>query len=440
MRQSQQILDRLSLFIHSVSFKEQHRFRKEDFTRDRVFNFITLIVIQLNRVILSLSVELENFLDYLQKPESYSKQAFSQARKKLKYTAFIAINEQFTDAYYQEKSLVQLWNQEYVLAACDGSLVQLPEAKSLALDFGRWKNQTDKGMVMGKASILYDVLNRITLAAELSPCDTGERELFTKHCEAAEKILSSRKVLFLMDRGYPSFELCKDLEAAGNAFVIRCKAGFCKEVKEFVKENSDEKQLSIPPKSFIVQGVVKESKHEEALSVRIVRILLPSGAYEYLLTNTPFSHSQLSELYQLRWGVETHYGFLKEHMQLENFSAKTTQGVLQDFHACILTANLSQLVIKEADLELIEEEEQEIKNLIQKRKHRYQVNQNVALGILRNHIPDLLLKPEELPEKLAYLKTKIKRHKVPLIAERRFERKRQKRNKKKFFFSKKRPF
>lgn len=440
MRSSQHIFDNLATFIHTNTFKESHRLRPEDFTRTRVFDFVALIVVQLNRIILSLSVELENFLDYLKSPKSYSKQAFSQARKKLKFTAFIAINEQFTKSYYQEKPLVQLWNEAYLLVACDGSLVQLPESNELADHFGRWKNHTALGMVMGRASILYDVLNRITLAAEFAPCTKGERELFSKHCKAVEELFLTHKPLFLMDRGYPSFELCKDLDKAEQAFVIRCKAGFCKEVVAFAKQNIDEAWIEIPPKSWVVQGVSKRSKHKVPLKIRVVRILLPSQEYEYLLTNTTFSLGVLSELYQLRWGVETYYGFLKGNLQLENFSAKTIQGVLQDFHACILTGNLTQLVIKEADLELLEEGKEEEVGEDKKRKYNYQVNQNVALGILRNRIPDLIFHPEKLAENLVRLKTKIKKHKVAIIPNRAFERRKQRRNKRKFFFTKKRPF
>lgn len=443
---SKPIFGKLATFITSESFKNAHRLRKEDFTRTRVFDFVALVVIQLNRIILSLSVELENFLDYLESPKSYSKQAFSKARKKFKFTAFIAINEEFTKHYYQEKPLLQLWNQKYLLVACDGSLTQLPESAELAQHFGRWKNHTDSGMVMGRASLLYDVLNRITLASELAPCTGGERELFMKHYEQTQKLLSSHTPLFIMDRGYPSFELCKDLDEAGKIFLIRCKAGFCKEVAKFVKQDIDQDWIEIPPKSWVVQGVSQKSKHKEPLKVRVVRILLPSGEYEYLLTNTNFTSDQLAELYNLRWGVETQYGFLKEHMQLENFSSRTRQGILQDFHACILTANLAQLVIREAELELLEEEEERQKEKAEGeepqkvRKYRQQINQNVALGILKNRIPDLLLKPEELPQNLARLKSKIKRHKIAIVPNRNFERKKQKRSKRKFFFSKKRPF
>ena len=39
----------------------------------------------------------------------------------------------------------------------------------------------------------------------------------------------------------------------------------------------------------------------DSLEVRIVRILLASGEYEYLLTNTDFDIATLYYLYGLRW-------------------------------------------------------------------------------------------------------------------------------------------
>lgn len=209
---------------------------------------------------------------------------------------------------------------------------------------------------------------------------------------------------------------------------MRCKASFCKEVKEFVAKHIDEQAL------YIVCKERKASAKSAGIHLRIVRILLASGEYEYLLTNTDFSRKQLSELYFMRWKVETFYSFLKENMQLENFSSKTTEGILQDFHACLLTANISSLLIQEAQHEL----EQEGQN--QHNKYNYQINKNVAIGILKDKIPELLLSSNKHENMLTELKIRIKRHKVPIMPNRSFTRHNLKRSNRKFHFSKKRAF
>lgn len=115
----------------------------------------------------------------------------------------------------------------------------------------------------------------------------------------------------------------------------------------------------------------------------------------------------------------------------KNFSAKTTGGILQDVHACILGANLNQILIQEAENEL---------EINPKTKHPYQINRNVAFGILKNQLPYLLTHPEHLIEKIQRLKRKIKKHKVAVIPKRACKRKRGKNSYRKFHFSKKRAF
>lgn len=427
--------------LRSEEFKLTHRKKNQDFSRQRALGFVDLVMIQLNRLILSLSVEIENFLELIATQVNYSKQAFSKARKKLKFSAFVALNERFLLDYYSYTDFLKQFEGKYLLLAVDGSLVQLPESAELAKDFGRWKNQTEKGMVMGRASLIYDVLNRIVLNASLSSCEIGERNLFDTQYEllSQQRLISHLKRLFLLDRGYPSFELCKGLDLGGDVFVIRCKADFCGEVKAFVKEDIAEKNIYLSPRSWYSNGRPKPCKYTEGLNLRVVRVLLPDGTYEYLLSNTQFDIATLSKLYQLRWGVETFYGFLKEKMQLENFSSKNKEGVLQDFHATVLTANLSQLLIQEAQQELDEEKEQEDQKS-KGNKYTYQINQNVALGILRNQIPLLFAKPQHLFQKLDRLRKKIKKHKVAIVPERSFPRKKLKRTRRKFHFAKKRPF
>ncbi|MDX2305507.1 MAG: hypothetical protein NW226_22030 [Microscillaceae bacterium] len=86
--------------LRSEEFKLTHRKKNQDFSRQRALGFVDLVMIQLNRLILSLSLEIENFLELIATQVNYSKQAFSKARKKLKFSAFVALNERFLLDYY----------------------------------------------------------------------------------------------------------------------------------------------------------------------------------------------------------------------------------------------------------------------------------------------------------------------------------------------------
>jgi hypothetical protein len=424
------IFTNLKLVLMSASFKERHRDKKESFARKRILGFVDLITLQLNRVVLSLAVELEKFLTIMHTGKGYSKQAFSKARGKLKHTAFVALHQEFVKDYYRLGGY-KLYKGKYLLVAVDGSLCQLPESGQPASYFGRSGNQHGQGMVMGRASVMYDVLNQISLDNIFGPCRESEKAMFDKHQQnfASQLPFIKHPLLYLLDRSYPSFDRLQDLQQQGDCFVVRCKAGFCKEVKEFVGKDIDEQTIYIACKDRN-----KAPSAPAGIHLRIVRVLLPGAEYEYLLTNTDFNYKQLSALYFMRWKVETFYSFLKEHMQLENFSSKTVEGVLQDFHACLLTANISSLLIQEAQQEL-EQEGQDQDN-----KYHYQINKNVAVGILRDKIPELLLSPNKHEDILEELKMRIKRHKVPIVPNRSFTRHKLKRSRRKFHFSKKRAF
>lgn len=426
---SVRIFSNLKDLLMSDEFKNKYRKSPKDFIRSRVLGFAELIALQLKSLVLSLSVELSNFLDILDEEKNYTKQAFSQARHKLKHQAFIALNEQFIADYYSYPQL-KLYANKYLFLAVDGSMCQLPEEEAVGNYFGRWKNQYGSGMPMARISVLYDLLNQVSILHTIEPNHVSEKETFIGFRRAFDtKIFAKNyQCLYVMDRGYPSFTICKDLSLAGHSFVIRSKSSFCNEVKAFVKEDIAEKNICIPAKGRLVNGL------EEDLELRIVRVLLNSEEYEYLLTNTDFSIQELNEIYRLRWGIETFYSFLKERMQIDNFSSRTVEGVLQDFYANLLTANMSLLLIKEAQEELDKEQKQK------KNKHEYKINKNVALGILLKRIPLILLQPEVMQIELEKIRYKLKKNKIAVIPERSFVRRKMRRNRRKYHMHQKRAF
>ena len=73
---------------------------------------------------------------------------------------------------------------------------------------------------------------------------------------------------------------------------------------------------------------------------------------EYLVTNLDRDSLSLDEarhIYSLRWNVETFFGFLKTELELENFSGKTKNAVLQEFYATMTLANICSCFINDAD-------------------------------------------------------------------------------------------
>lgn len=53
-----------------------------------------------------------------------------------------------------------------------------------------------------------------------------------------------------------------------------------------------------------------------------------------------FPQEIFKDLYHLRWPVEVDYLFMKERIQVGNFSGKSSLSVYQDFHSKVFTKNL----------------------------------------------------------------------------------------------------
>lgn len=405
---------------------EDNRINEKAFTRNRILSFVNVIVVHIHIISKSLSVEISNFINRFHTVyDDCTKQAFSKARQKLKYLAFVKLNQALVEQYYSDDLLKTY--KGYVLLACDGSRLQLPNEKELIDKFGVQESQElSTPMAMSLSNVMYDVLNKIAVNAILGKADDNERQQLIEHINYMKQLFDKKqkKAILLLDRGYPSLYILAYLAYLGIDYVIRCKSSFTVETIEFANSNEDDIIINFDLKKGNrkyderIKNIIKNNY----LKVRCVKIILPNGQIEYLLTSltdkNEITQKNMSELYNLRWGVETHYDFQKNDLQIENFSSKTVNGIKQDYYAGIFTSNLTSLIIAEAQEE-INETEKETNN-----KYHYEINRAVALGIVRDELPNLFFKKGEDP-KVVYekLRKKIMRRKNPVIPGRSFERK-----------------
>jgi hypothetical protein len=149
--------------------------------------------------------------------------AWSQARAKLRHTAFIELNEGavLASCYAPDNAApVRRW-RGHRLCASDGSLVQRPESAALGQQFGWEATANGRGPgavrhVQARASVYYDLLNPLALEARLEPGRTAERALGAVHLGAVRP-----GDVVLTDRGYCGLEWFGRVQAAGADFVCR---------------------------------------------------------------------------------------------------------------------------------------------------------------------------------------------------------------------------
>lgn len=403
--------------IGSEGFKQEHRQSVRDFTRNRVLSFVGLVVSQINLMSKSLSVEVSRFVERFIGPGcDYSKQAYSKCRSKLRAEAFTALNRRLVGRFYADGDYSK-W-QGYLTLAVDGSTLQLPESAALIGEFGLAENR-GKSMPMARTSLLYDVENELVVDALLRDYKAGEPEMALEHLGCLEELSPAGPCLLLFDRGYPSLWLMACLQSKGLRFVMRCSAGFLAEVSAFARQAEEDALLELDlersNRLYNKQLQLYLEPGQTKLWVRCVKVRLASGETEYLLTSLQeIEASRFQELYHKRWGVETGIDFHKNVLEVENFSARTVLGVRQDFEAHMLAANLSALLVADAQLEL----EQARKH----NKHPYKVNRAVALGLVKGNLASLLMAKEPAEQVYERLKGRIKRRKEAVRPGRSYER------------------
>ena len=159
-----------------------------------------------------------------------------------------------------------------------------------------------------------------------------------------------------------------------------------------------------------------ESKN--TIKVRFVNITLPTGEVETIMTNLDsdtFTSEDIFYIYQLRWGIETSYAYLKESMMITNISSSKDCIIKQEIYSQMMVYNIMQSIVNDLESEINQEEY----------KHHMKININMAIGFVKRALIKILIeddnkKKEELSNQLF---KNILKNLVPVRENRHYERK-----------------
>jgi len=315
-----------------------------------------------------------------------TKGSFTKARAKLKCEAFIELNDNVNQTFYNEAPYL-VWNQMRLLSV-DGTRLVLPNHKSIVEEFGEhgFGPNADSNHSMALASFLYDSLNLMTLDARIAPYSSSEKYLLNQHLE---KVKAGD--LLLLDRGYPSIALLFLLMAKGVEFCIRMKEDWWLSVKDFMESGEKERIVSYKlPKKDREQLKDYPEIIDREIKCRLVCINLDNGEKEVLCTSlidmAKYPHEEFGELYHHRWGIEENYKLFKSRSEIERFSGKTALAVKQDFYAKVFMMSLSAVLAFPIE-ERIKREYRAAKT-----KHPQKINRTSALSMLMSISVGLFLK------------------------------------------------
>lgn len=387
---------------YESSFQRAHR-KGQAFTRTRKLPFPVVVSMILRMVKTSIQITC-NWLGDSMGTEPVSKQAFSQARNRLSYTAFEAMHADGIRVNYSMAPKGGLW-KEYRLIACDGSTLRLPESEELAKEFGRWK--TREGITesppIARISEYTDMTTKLVLNGKIAPCKVSEDELAREQLNevvATMRKYGQEKMLFVYDRGYPSEEFIQQHLDLGVDFLFRLPKNFNRAVKAIYESQEAE--------SFVFS--------EGSPMLRILQFDLSSGERELLITSLRdyhrFSQEDLSSVYQGRWtSMEEGYKRQKVTMQMENFSGKTVEAVKQEYWATLTMGNL-------IEMGCIEIEGHWIPGNLPKR----QVNRSVVFGSTRDATMEVILSERPADGCTEHFQKIARRCMIKVRPDRRFSR------------------
>lgn len=393
------------------SFQEKFKINKGDFTRKRKQSFTSTLLFMINLLTKSLSIEIENFVAHLRRNcglsrfESFTSSAFIQYRKKIDPLVFKELSSLLIDEFYTDNdAAIKLWNG-FRLLSVDGSTICLPNTKELKEIYGVAKNHTKASVVQAKASVLYDVLNHYVLDGLLSPRYTSERVLAVQHLQYCKPT-----DLVIYDRGYPSYDLIYQHWKKDVSYLMRVKVGFNKLTKGFMTSGKKSEIIEMYPGKDAA-SISEEYDKNTAIKVRLIRVELPSGEIELLITSlldsSRYKHTIFKQLYFERWKVETFYDELKNKLKIEHFSGYSDRSINQDFNIALFVSNVQTLIVSDI--------EDDIEKLTQARKYRYKVNNNLSYGFLKNRIVELFLdNSNNMEDVVTELKLLFKEHLVPV--------------------------
>lgn len=352
------------------------------------------------------------------------------------------------DLYVENKEFMETW-KGYLLCAIDGSEIEVPNTINCRKEFRTSANQNSRsGVVRGKISNLYDILNNFVIDTQVGEYRESERKLALQNQSIYNVLLPDIKSIFIMDRGYRSIQMMYRFNFH-NKYIMRLYDNeFSEEFEQYDEKSEDIIVDFINSSCPTTKGKVYRAQRDytdfrEFISTdiefetRVVKIQLEGGNTEILATNLSMDEAtidELKELYNQRWGIESNFHFLKESIKIEQFSSSKKRLILQDIYVSMYVQNLVQIFMKESNARINQNQY----------KHKMKTNSNMAIGLFKKKILFILMieKNQLRKQLMDELLSKMKEHIIPIRKGRKKQGtdKRRRRSSNKYSINKKKTF
>ena len=403
--------------INAVEFKIKHRIKQSSFTREVKLTFAIMMGLMIKKSSKSSQNSLNDMTLNGDINYTVTNSAYTQARAKLNYTAFIEMKDKSIEMLYEDGEYNRY--KHFRLLAVDGSIVILPNSADIKKKFNPTvvKCQIEdfsKEVVQARVSTLYDVMNNMAIDATIRnkvKQKGSSLEAYDERTLAIEHLAYCNKEdLVIFDRGYPSYELFAKYAQKTN-FLCRLKKTSFIRAKSLFAPHCEHKdvilEINAPKK---LRDDLRKDNLPVKMKIRFVQVILDNGTVEVLATNIldggVLQTSDFMELYARRWGIETYYDVLKNRLSLENFTWLTALASKQDFYATVFLANYEAMLVYDTNLELQEKAEDN--------KYAQQVNKAQSFNAIKHKAFDIFYSNKNLSKQMKQLEELFAINPVPI--------------------------
>lgn len=414
-------INKLKKEINDDSINERCRKNEKDFTRNRKLTPKDLIYYSINNRGKTTKMELYDFIEQYNY-ENVSDVALLKQREKLNEEVFKELNRSsLKDFYHLFKKEVKTF-KGYIITAIDGSDCEVPNTPITRERYKSISGKNDGKIARIKLSNCYDLLNHYVLDTEIEEYKHSENELAERHMKKIEEIISEYPIISIRDRGYLSLSYMFHSIMENKKFVIRLNQRYFKLEQNLMISNDEWIEIQ-----YQYDRIRKHIKDDEELynyyesgktiKIRFVNIELPTGETETIMTNLEsdkFSIKDINDIYQMRWGIETSYAYLKESMMITNISSSKDCIIKQEIYSQMMVYNIMQSITNDLEQDIDQE----------KYKHPMKININMAIGFVKRFLLKILLEDNEKEkDKLSNLLFEnILKNIVPIRKNRHYER------------------
>lgn len=226
---------------------------------------------------------------------------------------FIALNDRLIQQI-ETSTTLKTW-KGFRLYAVDGTRIRLPNEATIKQSFGALGNDNKQhDCPMALASACYDVLNDLMIDTRIGHSKGSERAHALEHLNQV-----ARHALMIYDRGYPALWFMQAHLERSLDFCMRCSWDLYNETRDFYLSDQWDAIVTLTPKNDSRQKCHQNSVSDLPITVRLIRVDLPQGEKEILITSVldskTLSTTSSKGLYHARWGVEEAFKRLKSRLE-----------------------------------------------------------------------------------------------------------------------------